>query len=73
MGSTRILAIVLIVLGALALLYSSFSFTRDGRQTQVGPLVLTVRDRQTINVPIWAGAAAVIAGGAILLGARRRI
>jgi len=72
MSSMKIAAIVLIVAGALGLLYGSFSYTKDTHTAKVGSLSLSVKDRETVNIPVWAGVAAVVAGGLLLVVPRRR-
>ena len=67
MNALRIAAIVLIVLGALALAYGSFSYTKETHEAQIGPLQLTIKDRQTINIPVWAGVVAVAGGVGLML------
>lgn len=72
MNGTRIIGIVLIVAGALALGYGGFSYTRETQQATIGPLHLSVQERQTVNVPLWAGIGALVIGGAlVLVGARK--
>jgi TRAP-type C4-dicarboxylate transport system permease small subunit len=69
MNALRIVGVALIALGVLALVYGSFSYTKETHEAQIGPLQLTIKDRQTVNIPVWAGAAAVAAGvGLILYG-----
>jgi hypothetical protein len=72
MNSTRLAAFALIVAGVLGLAYGGFSYTKETHHTTIGPLELSVQDRQTVNVPIWAGVAAIVAGGALLLVGSRR-
>ena len=60
-------AIALIVAGALGLAYGSFSFTKETHQTKVGPIELSVTEKQTVNVPIWAGIGAILIGGGLLV------
>lgn len=73
MNSLRITAIALLVAGALALAYGGFSYTKDTTAVKLGPLELTVKEKQTVNVPLWAGLAAMFAGGLLLvLGKGRR-
>lgn len=67
MNGLRIFALVLIVAGSLGLMYGSFTYTKDTDTTKVGPLELTVKDRETVNVPIWLGVAALVAGGLLLV------
>jgi TRAP-type C4-dicarboxylate transport system permease small subunit len=65
-------ALALIVAGVLALAYGGFSYTRETHQATIGPLELSVAERQTVNLPVWAGIGALVIGGALLLfGARK--
>lgn len=73
MNSMKIVAIVLIVGGILGLVYGGFSYTKETHETKLGPLELSVKEKETVNVPLWAGVAAIVAGGAILaVGSKRR-
>ena len=72
MSATKIAAIVLIVAGILGLVYGGFSYTKDTHEAKLGPLELSVKDRQRINVPVWAGVAGVVVGGALLLFSRKK-
>ncbi|MGA7966272.1 MAG: hypothetical protein WCB49_10345 [Gammaproteobacteria bacterium] len=67
MNAAKIAAIVLIVAGVLGLVYGSFSYTKETHQATVGPLSLSVKDKQTVNVPVWAGVGAIVIGGVLLL------
>ena len=60
-------AIALIVAGVLGLAYGSFSFTKETHQANVGPIELSVTEKQTVNVPIWAGIGAILIGGGLLV------
>jgi TRAP-type C4-dicarboxylate transport system permease small subunit len=60
------LAIVLIVAGALGLAYGGFSYTKETHETKLGPIELTVKDKETVNIPIWAGIGAIVIGGLLL-------
>jgi hypothetical protein len=62
----RIAAIVLIVAGLLGLVYGGFSYTHDRTAVKLGPLELTVKEKETVNVPVWAGVAAIVVGGLLL-------
>jgi uncharacterized membrane protein YidH (DUF202 family) len=64
------LAIVLIVAGGLALAYGGFTYTKDTHEARVGPIELTIKDKETVNVPVWAGVGAIVAG-VILLFVRK--
>lgn len=67
MNAVRIAAIVLIVAGVLGLVYGSFSYTKETHQARLGPIQLSVKEEQTVNVPVWAGVGAIVIGGALLL------
>jgi len=66
MNPARLVGVVLIVAGALALLYGGFSYTKDTTAVKLGPLELSVKEKQTVNVPIWAGVGAIVIGAALL-------
>ncbi len=66
MSGLKILAIVLIVAGALALAYGGFTYTRP-HTTEVGPISVTHSERETVNIPLWAGVGAVVAGAVLLV------
>lgn len=72
MNIVRIVAIVLIVAGVLGLVYGSFSYTKETHETDIGPIELSVKEKQSVNVPVWAGVGAIVAGGAILLFASKK-
>ena len=67
MDAVRILAIVLIVAGSLGLVYGGFTYTRDSHDASLGPIQLSVKDRETINIPVWAGVGVILVGGVLLL------
>lgn len=63
MNATRIIGIVLIAAGALGLAYGGFSYTKDTTAVKLGPLELSVQEKKTVNVPMWAGIGAIVVGG----------
>jgi hypothetical protein len=72
MGSIRIAAIAVIVAGVLALMYGGFSYTTEKTAAKLGPLELKVEDKNRVNIPMWAGIAAIVAGGLVLVGSKRK-
>ena len=73
MNTTRLIAIVLIVAGVLGLVYGGFSYTKDTTAVKVGPIELSVKQKETVNVPMWAGIGAIVIGGLLLvLGNKKR-
>ena len=70
MNPIKMLAVALIVAGGLGLLYGGFSYTKDTHQAKVGPIVLSVTEKESVNIPVWAGVGALVAG-MFLLFARK--
>ena len=67
MNALKMLGIVFVVAGVLGLAYGGFSYTKNTTALKLGPIELTVNEKQTINVPLWAGIASIAIGGALLL------
>ncbi len=67
MNPIRIAAIVLIVAGALGLVYGGFSYTKSTQNLKLGPIELSVKEKETVNVPMWAGIGAIVLGGVLLV------
>ena len=73
MNATKMLGIALLIAGLLGLVYGGFSYTKDTTAVKLGPIELTVKEKQTVNIPLWAGIASIIAGGVLLiLGGKSR-
>ena len=72
MNPIKVIAIVLIVGGMLGLVYGGFSYTKDTTVVKLGPLEVSAKERQTVNVPLWVGVGAIVVGGLLLvLGTKR--
>ena len=67
MSAIKIAAIVLIVAGILGLAYGKFSYTKETHAAKIGSLELSVEDKETVNIPVWAGVGAIVVGGVLLL------
>jgi uncharacterized membrane protein YidH (DUF202 family) len=72
MNSIKLVALLLIAAGVLALAYGGFSYTKDTTAVKLGPLELTVQEKKTVNIPLWAGIGAIVVGGALLLVGSKR-
>jgi hypothetical protein len=72
MNAVKIAAILLIVAGMLGLAYGGFSYTKATHEAKIGPIELSVNERQTVNVPVWAGVGAILIGGALLVFGGRK-
>jgi len=64
---------VLIVAGVLGLAYGSFSYTKQTHDVKIGPIEMSVQEKETINVPVWAGVGAIAIGAALLLLGGRKV
>ena len=67
MNPLKLAALALIVAGVLGLAYGSFSYTKDTQAVKLGPIELSVKEKETVNVPMWVGIGAIVAGVALLL------
>ena len=67
MNAVKIAGIVLIVAGVLGLVYGGFSYTSDTHDAKIGPLELSVEEKERVNIPVWAGVGAIVVGAGLLL------
>ena len=72
MNPIRTVAIVLIVAGIIGLALGSFSFTKDTHSAKLGPIELSMKEKETVNIPVWAGVGAIVVGGLLLLFGNRK-
>jgi hypothetical protein len=70
MNPRRLIAILLIVGGALGLAYGGFSYTKQTHQADIGPLHVALDEKQHVNIPIWAGVGAILIGAFMLMGGK---
>ena len=67
----RMMAIVILAAGVLALVYGGFSYTKQTHEAKVGPVEFSVSENKRVNVPIWAGVALAVVGGGLLLSGKK--
>ncbi len=72
MNAIRMAGIVLIVAGFLGLAYGGFTYTKETHEAKIGPLTLSVADKETVNVPLWVGIGGIVVGGLLLVMGGRR-
>ena len=73
MKSTTVLGILLAVLGVFALVYQGFSYTRQEKVLDVGPIHATRDDTQRVPLPPIFGGLALLGGATLLvIGAKQR-
>jgi drug/metabolite transporter (DMT)-like permease len=71
MSMRKILGIVLLAAGILALVYRGFTYTRETHKADLGPIEFQIKDRERVQIPVWAGVTLAVAGGALLVIGRR--
>ncbi|MDW5442166.1 hypothetical protein [Polaromonas sp. SM01] len=72
MNPIRITGVVLIVLGLAGFFTGGFSFTKDTTAAKIGPIELTVKEKQSITIPQWLSMGAVLLGAvALVMGGRK--
>jgi len=69
---TKIIGVLLVIAGTLGLIYGGFSYTKEKHDVNLGPLKFSVAEKETVNVPVWAGAGAIAVGVILLLIGRKR-
>jgi TRAP-type C4-dicarboxylate transport system permease small subunit len=65
------LGIVILVVGILAIVYGGFTYTKDTHDAKVGPLEISIAEKDRVNVPVWVGVVLVVAGGGLLIRGKR--
>jgi TRAP-type C4-dicarboxylate transport system permease small subunit len=63
----KIVAIVLLIAGALGLAYGGFSYTTETHHADVGSVHLSLDETRHVNIPMWAGIGCIVIGGALLV------
>lgn len=72
MNAIKLAAVALIIAGALGLAYGGFSYTQEKHDVKLGPIEFSVKEKKTVNVPVWAGIGAIVAGGLLLVMGGKR-
>jgi hypothetical protein len=67
MNAAKIVGIILIVAGVLGLTIGGFSYTKETHKAKLGPIALSVEEKEQVNVPLWASIAAIVAGAGVLV------
>jgi len=71
MSPIRIVAILLIVAGIAGLFYGQFTYTKATHELKAGPIDLALKEKKTVNVPLWVSIAAIVAGGLLFFVPKR--
>ena len=67
MNVVKMFEVILIIAGGLGLMYGGFSYTKETHQAKIGPIELSVKDTEQVNVPIWVGITAMVAGVILMI------
>jgi len=72
MGARKLVAILLLAGGVLALVYGGFTYTKESHDVKLGPVEFSVEEKERVNLPVWAGVGAIVVGAGLLLAGGRR-
>ena len=67
MNIVKLLGIVLLTAGILALVYRGFTYTKETHTGDLGPIKLEFKEKERVQIPIWAGVVMAAGGGALLI------
>jgi hypothetical protein len=67
MSGTKIIGVILLVLGLFGLFYGHFEYTKETHEGQIGPFRFSVQEKDTAFIPTWASLVVVVAGAALLV------
>jgi hypothetical protein len=71
-SAVKILGVVLIVAGVAGLVYGGFSYKKETHEAKIGPLQFSIKEKETVAVPIWLSIGAIAAGAILLVINRKR-
>lgn len=72
MKTVQVIGLIVLILGILGLIYGGFTYTQETHEAELGPLEFQVKDRERVNIPVWVGVVATVAGGAMLVFGRTK-
>jgi uncharacterized membrane protein HdeD (DUF308 family) len=68
----KLMGIILIILGVLALAYQGIRYTTQEKLIDIGPLKVTSTEKKNIPLPPVVGGVAIVAGIALVFADRRK-
>ena len=72
MTTSKIMALILIAVGIIALVYQGISYQSQDRVVDLGPLHVTAERTHTLPLPPIAGGMALLGGIALLIFDRKK-
>lgn len=67
MNAVKVTGILLVVIGLAGFFTGGFSFTKDTTAAKIGPIELTVQEKESVNIPLWLSLGAVALGAVVLV------
>ena len=71
MRGDKLLGLMLLIFGILALAYGGFTYTHQEEKARIGTMHIQVEDKEHVNIPLWVGVAGALGGAVLLSGAVR--
>jgi hypothetical protein len=68
----RVTGFILIIAGILMLIFKGFSFTKEKKLVDVGPVEINKKEKQTVGWPVYAGGIAVLAGVVLVIAGKKK-
>ena len=68
----KTIGIVLIIIGAIALAYQGFSYSKNREVVRIGGASVSATTREHVSIPPWAGLVIVGVGVAMLVVGRKK-
>lgn len=72
MNPVKLAALILIAGGIFALVYGSFTYTKATHDIKLGPIEMSVKEKDTVNMPVWVGVGAIVIGGLLLVSGNKK-
>lgn len=72
MKATTVIGALLIIVGAVSLVYRGFNYTSEETVLQIGSVKATAETEKSVPIPAWAGIAALVAGVLVIGAGMRR-
>ena len=71
MNGRTLVALILVIIGILALVYQGFTYTTQKKVLDVGPIQATKEEHHTVPLPPVLGAIALVGGILVFVTGRR--
>jgi hypothetical protein len=72
MGAAKVIGVLLIVAGVAGLVYGGFSYTKETHEAKLGPFQFSIKEKETVAIPVWISVAAIAAGTVLIVINRKR-